>query len=85
MECCGDAIRDAEKAIELDPSYGKGYGMTYPGYGVAITVVPARTFIRVILKRLLGISNIAWRLTLPMRMLTLFCSVLAVFVPRWLK
>ncbi|OAO16748.1 serine/threonine-protein phosphatase [Blastocystis sp. ATCC 50177/Nand II] len=26
MECCGMAIRDADKAIELDPSYGKGHG-----------------------------------------------------------
>lgn len=25
MECCGDALRDAEKAIELDPTYAKGY------------------------------------------------------------
>lgn len=71
MECCGDAIRDAEKAIEMDPSYGKGCGVAYPGYGLAITVVRVRTFIRAILKRLLGISSNAWRLTHPMRILAL--------------
>ena len=85
MECCGVAIRDAEKAIEMDPSYGKGCGVAYPGYGLAITVAPARIFIRAILKRLLGMSSSAWRLTRPMRISALSYLQLAVFAPRWLK
>ena len=29
LECCGDAIRDATKAIELDPTYEKGYSSLF--------------------------------------------------------
>ena len=29
LECCGDALRDASKAIELDPNYEKGYSLVF--------------------------------------------------------
>ena len=35
------AIRDADKAIELDPDYGKGYGMSFLNDCIATIVVPA--------------------------------------------
>ena len=45
------AIRDADKAIELDPSYGKGHGASSLGDRVATTVVPVPASILAILSR----------------------------------
>lgn len=68
LECCGDALRDASKAIELDPNYEKGYAIIcFPSYYVDGTAAHLPTIIQVILRILSRISRSVMLLNLLLR------------------
>ena len=66
MERCGDAIRDADKAIELDPTYAKGYRIVLSYNHSDIIVEEVRTITLVISSTLCKISVSVWQGTLLM-------------------
>lgn len=68
LECCGDALRDASKAIELDPNYEKGYIITcFSLYYLDGIAAHPPTIIPVILRILSRISRSAMPLNLLLR------------------